>query len=156
MTWACELTEDAERDLRSLPKGIQKRVARTLTQMAADPFAANVKALKGDEWRRCSAVASAITAFSLPPIGGTRRSSICASCFVPKKRINDPCRVIAVNAATRQLSDPVAPISRPTVTVRHGHELQSSGCLAEDNKIRKSPEQHSPCAEFKDRESVRI
>jgi AbrB family looped-hinge helix DNA binding protein len=24
MTWACELTEDAERDLRGLPKGIQK------------------------------------------------------------------------------------------------------------------------------------
>jgi mRNA-degrading endonuclease RelE of RelBE toxin-antitoxin system len=51
MTWACELTEDAERDLRGLPKGIQKRVARTLTQMASDPFEGNVKALKGVEWR---------------------------------------------------------------------------------------------------------
>jgi len=51
MTWACELTEDAERDLRGLPKSIQKRVARTLTQVAADPFEGNVKALKGDEWR---------------------------------------------------------------------------------------------------------
>ena len=51
MTWACELTEDAERDLRGLPKGIQKRVARTLTQMTAEPFVGNVKALKGDEWR---------------------------------------------------------------------------------------------------------
>lgn len=61
MTWACELTEDAERDLRGLPKGIQKRVARTLTQMAANPFEGNVKALKGDEWRVCCAVASATT-----------------------------------------------------------------------------------------------
>ena len=51
MTWACELTEDAERDLCGLPKRIQKRIARTLTQMAADPFEGNVKALKGDEWR---------------------------------------------------------------------------------------------------------
>jgi mRNA-degrading endonuclease RelE of RelBE toxin-antitoxin system len=51
MGCAFELTEDAERDLRGLPKGIQKRFARTLTQMAADPFDANVKALKGDEWR---------------------------------------------------------------------------------------------------------
>ena len=38
MTWACELTDDAERDLRGLPKSVQRRVARTLTQMAADPF----------------------------------------------------------------------------------------------------------------------
>jgi mRNA-degrading endonuclease RelE of RelBE toxin-antitoxin system len=35
-----------------LPKGIQKRVARTFTQMAGDPFEVNVKALKGGEWRR--------------------------------------------------------------------------------------------------------
>jgi len=51
MAWAFELTEDAEGDLRRLPKRIQKRFARTLTQMAADPFDLNVKALKGDEWR---------------------------------------------------------------------------------------------------------
>jgi mRNA interferase RelE/StbE len=51
MAWTFELTEDAERDLQRLPKNIQKRFARTLTQMTADPFAANVTALKGDEWR---------------------------------------------------------------------------------------------------------
>lgn len=51
MAWAFELTEDAERDLRGLPKGIRKRFARTLTQMAAHPFGANVEALKGEEWR---------------------------------------------------------------------------------------------------------
>jgi mRNA-degrading endonuclease RelE of RelBE toxin-antitoxin system len=33
MSWVCELTEDAERDVRELPKAIQKRVARMLTQM---------------------------------------------------------------------------------------------------------------------------
>ena len=35
MTWVFELTEDAERDLGGLPKGIEKRFARTLTQMAS-------------------------------------------------------------------------------------------------------------------------
>lgn len=46
MTWACELTEDAEPDLRRLPRVIQKQFSRTLTQMAADPFEGNVKALR--------------------------------------------------------------------------------------------------------------
>jgi mRNA-degrading endonuclease RelE of RelBE toxin-antitoxin system len=51
MAWTFELVEDAERDLSRLPKEIQKRFARTLTRMASDPFDANVKALKGDEWQ---------------------------------------------------------------------------------------------------------
>jgi mRNA-degrading endonuclease RelE of RelBE toxin-antitoxin system len=51
MNWACELTEDAERDLRNLPRNIQRRVARVLDQMTADPFQGDVKALKGPEWR---------------------------------------------------------------------------------------------------------
>ena len=51
MSWACELTEDAERDLRNLPRSIQGRVARAMEQMAADPFAGDVKALKGSEWK---------------------------------------------------------------------------------------------------------
>jgi addiction module RelE/StbE family toxin len=51
MAWACEFTEQAKEDLRSLPKAIQKRVARVVTQMASDPFQGNVKALKGEEWR---------------------------------------------------------------------------------------------------------
>ena len=50
MTWACEFTEQAKEDLRSLPKAIQKRVARVVTQMASDPFQGDVKALKGEEW----------------------------------------------------------------------------------------------------------
>jgi mRNA-degrading endonuclease RelE of RelBE toxin-antitoxin system len=51
MSWVCELTEGATRDLRNLPKAIQKRAARVLTQMAADPFQGNVKALEGEEWK---------------------------------------------------------------------------------------------------------
>ena len=51
MSWACELTEDAERDLRKLPKAVQKRVARILTQMESGPFQGDVKALQGEEWK---------------------------------------------------------------------------------------------------------
>jgi len=51
MSWACELTEDAEKDLRRLPKTVQKRVARVLTQMESDPFQGDVKALHGMEWK---------------------------------------------------------------------------------------------------------
>ncbi len=51
MNWACEFTEVAGEDLRRLPQAIQKRVARVVAQMATDPFQANVKALKGEEWK---------------------------------------------------------------------------------------------------------
>lgn len=50
MSWACELTDDAKRDLGDLPKPVQKRVARVLEQMHRDPFQGDVKALRGDEW----------------------------------------------------------------------------------------------------------
>ena len=49
MTWACELSEDAAHDLCGLPKAIQKRVARVLTQMGADPFQNDVKSLQNAE-----------------------------------------------------------------------------------------------------------
>ena len=51
MRWDCEFTEDAEEDLKGLPKAIQKRVARVLARMAIDPFQGNVKALQGEEWK---------------------------------------------------------------------------------------------------------
>jgi mRNA-degrading endonuclease RelE of RelBE toxin-antitoxin system len=51
MTWACEFTESGKDDLHELPKGIQKRVARVVTQVTSDPFGGNVKALQGKEWR---------------------------------------------------------------------------------------------------------
>jgi mRNA-degrading endonuclease RelE of RelBE toxin-antitoxin system len=49
MNWTCEFTVNAEQDLRGLPRAIQKRVARVLTQMASDPFQGNLKALRGAE-----------------------------------------------------------------------------------------------------------
>jgi mRNA-degrading endonuclease RelE of RelBE toxin-antitoxin system len=51
MSWACDLTDDAKEDLRSLPKPIQKRVARVVEQMQHDPFQGDVKALHGSEWK---------------------------------------------------------------------------------------------------------
>jgi len=54
MTWACELTEAAQKDLKDLPRKVQERVARTLNQMAANPFEGDVKALQGKEWKGSS------------------------------------------------------------------------------------------------------
>ena len=51
MSWICELTDDAKRDLRNLPKAIRKRVARTLDQMQTNPWQGDVKALQGEEWK---------------------------------------------------------------------------------------------------------
>jgi mRNA-degrading endonuclease RelE of RelBE toxin-antitoxin system len=51
MSWVCDLTDDAKRDLRDLPKSIQKRVARALDQMQTNPFQGDVRALQGDEWK---------------------------------------------------------------------------------------------------------
>ena len=51
MNWVCRFSANAEQDLRGLPRAIQKRVARVLTEMAADPFHGNVKALQGPDWK---------------------------------------------------------------------------------------------------------
>jgi len=51
MNWACEFSEAAGEDLRALPKPIQRRVARVMTQMADDPFQGDVKPLQGAEWK---------------------------------------------------------------------------------------------------------
>ena len=51
MNWVCDLTKDAQGDLRDLPKAVQKHVARALGQMQTDPFQGDVRALKGDEWK---------------------------------------------------------------------------------------------------------
>jgi mRNA-degrading endonuclease RelE of RelBE toxin-antitoxin system len=50
MSWVCELTPDAEKNLRDLPADARRRIARALDQMAVDPFQANTTALRG-EWR---------------------------------------------------------------------------------------------------------
>jgi mRNA interferase RelE/StbE len=46
MSWVCDLTDDAKRDLRGLPKPIQERVARAHDQMQTN---GDVRALQGDE-----------------------------------------------------------------------------------------------------------
>lgn len=51
MSWVCEFTKDAEEDLRKLPKPIQKRVVRVLTEMEGDPFRGDVKPLHGEAWK---------------------------------------------------------------------------------------------------------
>ena len=51
MNWVCELTGTAKWDLQALPKAIQRRVARAITQMGSDPLQGNVKALQGGEWK---------------------------------------------------------------------------------------------------------
>ena len=52
MSWAYELTEDAQEDLHALPRKVQEQIARALDRMITDgPFLGDVKALKGNEWQ---------------------------------------------------------------------------------------------------------
>jgi len=51
MNWACEFTTNATEDLTGLPKAVQKRVARVVSQMESDPLQGDVKALQGEEWK---------------------------------------------------------------------------------------------------------
>jgi hypothetical protein len=65
MSWACELTQDAEKDLRDLPGNARRSIARILDQMAANPFLGDTKVLKGSEWKGVFDVALArIASFS--------------------------------------------------------------------------------------------
>jgi mRNA-degrading endonuclease RelE of RelBE toxin-antitoxin system len=49
--WVCELSEDAEKDLRALPRRIQERVARAIEQFENDPFRGDVQPLRGLAWK---------------------------------------------------------------------------------------------------------
>ena len=51
MNWTCDLTADAEKDLRELPLSIRERLTQVLDQLGASPFQGDVKPLKGREWR---------------------------------------------------------------------------------------------------------
>ncbi len=51
MTWVCELAEAAQKDLKRLPTKVQERIARTLDQLALNPFQGDVKVLQGKEWK---------------------------------------------------------------------------------------------------------
>jgi mRNA-degrading endonuclease RelE of RelBE toxin-antitoxin system len=54
MTWAVELSEAAEKDLKRLPRDRQALISRAIDRMEQDPFAGNVKSLKGPQWEgRC-------------------------------------------------------------------------------------------------------
>jgi len=83
MSWACDLTDDAKEDLKSLPKPIQKRVARVVEQMRHDPFQGDVKALHGGEWKGRSAVASEIIVTSFFPIGRIKSCTFSVSSSAP-------------------------------------------------------------------------
>ncbi len=51
MTWAVELSAAAEKDLKRLPRDRQARIERAIDELEEDPFAGDVKALQGPEWK---------------------------------------------------------------------------------------------------------
>jgi mRNA-degrading endonuclease RelE of RelBE toxin-antitoxin system len=51
MSWAVELSAAAEKDLKRLPRDRQARIVRAINEMEEDPFAGDVKALQGSQWK---------------------------------------------------------------------------------------------------------
>jgi mRNA-degrading endonuclease RelE of RelBE toxin-antitoxin system len=51
MIWAVELSAAAEKHLKRLPRDRQVRIERAIDEMEEDPFAGDIKALKGPEWK---------------------------------------------------------------------------------------------------------
>jgi mRNA-degrading endonuclease RelE of RelBE toxin-antitoxin system len=51
MSWIVELTPEAEKQLKRLPRNIQQQIESALDAMELDPFTGNVKALQGKEWK---------------------------------------------------------------------------------------------------------
>ena len=51
MTWAVELSAAAEKDLKRLPRDRQARIERAIDELEENPFAGDVKALQGPEWK---------------------------------------------------------------------------------------------------------
>jgi mRNA interferase RelE/StbE len=54
MSWNLQLTDPAQKDFRRLPSKDQDRVRAALLAMQEDPFAGDIKRLKGEStaWRR--------------------------------------------------------------------------------------------------------
>lgn len=54
MSWNLQLTGPAQKDFRKLPQKEQPRVRAALLAMQEDPFAGDIKRLKGEStaWRR--------------------------------------------------------------------------------------------------------
>ena len=119
MSWVCELTEDAKKDLGDLPKAIQKRVARVLAQMETDPFQGNVKALKGDEWKDVFRRRSATTASSSRPTAKEKSCMSSESCSVPIKRTASRYRPAQISArsSSKPATGPSPAILRMPVRV---------------------------------------
>jgi len=51
VSWAVELSAAAAKELKRLPRDRQARLERAIDEMAAEPFAGDVKALQGPEWK---------------------------------------------------------------------------------------------------------
>ena len=51
MNWAVELSATAEKELKRLPRDRQRRVESAIDEMEHDPFAGDVKPLKGPDWK---------------------------------------------------------------------------------------------------------
>ena len=49
MIWAVELSAAAEKDLKRLPRDRQARIKHAIDEMEENPFAGDIKALKGPE-----------------------------------------------------------------------------------------------------------
>jgi hypothetical protein len=112
MTWACEFTEEAKEDFRSLPKAIQKRVSRVVTQMASDPFQGDVEALKAKSGMVSSAVELATTACSLLSSVATGQLLSIRSRFDPARPTDDVFRFGRV------------PFSRIRASVKESHHVR--------------------------------
>ena len=51
MSWTVELSAAAEKDLKRLPRDRQATLERAIDEMEGDPFARDVKPLKGPQWK---------------------------------------------------------------------------------------------------------
>ena len=51
MTWSVELSPQARQELVRTPKKHRTMIAKALDRMEEDPFADNVKPLKGRKWK---------------------------------------------------------------------------------------------------------
>jgi mRNA-degrading endonuclease RelE of RelBE toxin-antitoxin system len=51
MNWRAELSDEAERQLKRLPRDIQARIGRAIDDLEADPFRGDIIPLKGRRWQ---------------------------------------------------------------------------------------------------------
>ena len=51
MSWIVRVADDAQLFVGRLPDKVRRQVSRSISQMEADPFQGDVKALQGKAWR---------------------------------------------------------------------------------------------------------